>query len=83
MLTRAGSLRDDDAADYPRRVDLQRDSAAWMLAAIAALAAVAAASWRAAEEHRGLDAADFRSVILIAVAVWVAARILQRASAHT
>jgi hypothetical protein len=64
-------------------VDLQRDSGAWALAAVAALATVAAASWRAAEEHRGLDGADFRSVILIAVAVWVAVRVLQRATART
>jgi hypothetical protein len=62
---------------------VRRDSGAWLLAVVAALAAVAATSWRAAEEHRGLDGADFRSVILIAVAVWLAARIVERASART
>ncbi len=41
------------------------------LVAAAALATVAAVSWRAAEEHRGLDLADLRSVVIVAVAVLV------------
>jgi hypothetical protein len=48
------------------------------LAAVGALTAIAAVSWRAAEEGRGLDLADLRSVILISVAVWVASAVLTR-----
>ena len=46
------------------------------VAAVAALATVLAVSWRAAEEQRGLDNADLRSVILISVAVWIATAVL-------
>jgi hypothetical protein len=44
--------------------------------AVAALATVVAVSWRAAEEQRGLDNADLRSVILISVVVWIATSVL-------
>jgi len=48
------------------------------LAAVAALATVAAVSWRAAQEHRGLDLSDLRSVVLVSVAVWIAAAVMTR-----
>jgi hypothetical protein len=48
------------------------------LAVVAALACVAAVSWRAAEEHRGLDLADLRSVVLVSIAIWIAAAVLAR-----
>jgi hypothetical protein len=44
------------------------------LAALAAVATVVAVAWRAADEHRGLDLADLRSVVVVALAVWAAAR---------
>ena len=47
-------------------------------AAVAALATVVAMAWRAAEEQRGLDLADLRSVVLISVVVWVASAVLLR-----
>jgi hypothetical protein len=43
------------------------------ISAAAALATVLAVSLRAAEEHRGLDLADLRSVVLVAVAVFAVA----------
>jgi hypothetical protein len=49
------------------------------LAAVAALATVLGVAWRAAEEHRGLDLADLRSVVIVAVAVLLAARYVLRA----
>ena len=48
-------------------------ASASLLAAIAALASIAALSWRAAEESRGLSAADFRSVVIVTLAVGAAA----------
>ena len=51
------------------------------LAAVTALATVAAVSLRAAEERRGLDLADLRSVVLISIVVWVAAAVLARRAA--
>ena len=50
------------------------------LAAVAALATVAAVSWTAATEHRGLHNGDLRSVILVALVVWVASAVLNRRS---
>jgi len=43
-----------------------------LLAAIAALSAVAAMSWTAAEGGRGLSWSDFRSVVIVTLAVFVA-----------
>ena len=43
-----------------------------VLAAIAALSAVAALSWTAAEGGRGLSWSDFRSVVIVTLAVFVA-----------
>ena len=51
----------------PRRLD------PWLMAAVAALASIAALSWTAAEGGRGLDGTDFRSVVIVTVAVGVAA----------
>jgi hypothetical protein len=50
----------------------------WLLAAVAALATVLAVSWRAAEEHRGLDLADLRSVVFVAVVVFSAVVVRDR-----
>ncbi|HKG56127.1 MAG TPA: hypothetical protein VKA85_02655 [Candidatus Limnocylindrales bacterium] len=61
----------------PRRVTLPPA----LIAAIAAVAAVMALSWTAAEGGRGLDASDFRTVVIVAVAVWLGVRILHRAAA--
>ncbi len=55
--------------------DLRRLGPA-VLGPIAALATLAAVSWRAAEEHRGLDLADLRSVVLVALLVLAAALLL-------
>ena len=51
------------------------------LAAAAALAAVLGVAWRAAEEHRGLDLADLRSVVIVAIVVLIAARYVLRSVA--
>jgi hypothetical protein len=50
------------------------------LAAVAALATVAALSWTAATEQRGLHNGDLRSVVLVAIVVWVASAVLSRRS---
>jgi hypothetical protein len=50
------------------------------LAAAAALATVLAVSWRAAEEHRGLDLADLRSVAIVATVVLATAAAWRSAS---
>jgi len=42
------------------------------------LATLAAVSWRAAEEHRGLDLADLRSVLLVALVVTAALLVARR-----
>jgi hypothetical protein len=49
-----------------------------VLAAVAALATVAALSWTAATEQRGLHNGDLRSVVLVAIVVWVASAALNR-----
>ncbi|MFL5680707.1 MAG: hypothetical protein ACJ77B_08905 [Chloroflexota bacterium] len=49
-----------------------------LLAAVAAVAAVMALGWTAAEGGRGLDLADLRSVVIVTAAVWIAARVLSR-----
>jgi hypothetical protein len=49
-----------------------------LVAAIAALSAVAALSWTAAEGGRGLSWSDFRSVVIVTVAVFVAMIALSR-----
>jgi hypothetical protein len=49
-----------------------------LLAAIAALATVFALSWTAAQGGRGLDWSDFRSVVIVTLAVSVAAARLWR-----
>ena len=43
-----------------------------LLAAIVALSAVAALSWTAAEGGHGLSWSDFRSVVIVTLAVFVA-----------
>ena len=48
------------------------------LGPLAALVTLAAVSWRAAEEHRGLDLADLRSVVLVSVVVAIAAVVVGR-----
>ena len=48
------------------------------LGGVAALATVAALSWTAASEGRGLHNGDLRSVILVALVVWVASAVLSR-----
>jgi hypothetical protein len=53
-------------------------AAAAVLAAIVALSAVAALSWTAAEGGRGLSWSDFRSVVIVTVAVFVATIALSR-----
>ncbi len=50
------------------------------LAAVAALATIAALSWTAATEQRGLHNGDLRSVILVALVVWIARAVLSRRS---
>jgi Na+/proline symporter len=47
---------------------------------VAALSAVAALSWTAAEGGRGLDWSDFRTVVIVALAVLVAAVAVARRS---
>jgi hypothetical protein len=49
-----------------------------LLATVAALSAVAALSWTAAEGGRGLSWSDFRSVVIVTVAVFVATVVLSR-----
>jgi hypothetical protein len=49
-----------------------------LLAAVVALSAVAALSWTAAEGGRGLSWSDFRSVVIVTVAVFVATIALSR-----
>ena len=49
-------------------------------AVVAALTAVAALSWTAAEGGRGLDWSDFRTVVIVALAVLVAAVAVARRS---
>jgi hypothetical protein len=49
------------------------------IAGAAALATVLGVAWRAAEEQRGLDLADLRSVVIVAIAVLFAARYVLRA----
>ncbi len=57
--------------------DLRRPGPA-VLGPVAALATLAAVSWRAAEEHRGLDLADLRSVLLVALVVTAALVVARR-----
>jgi hypothetical protein len=58
-----------------------RDGASpWLLAGVAALATVFALSWSAALGGRGLDFGDFRSVVIVTLAVGVAAYRLARRS---
>ena len=49
-----------------------------VLAAIVALSTVAALSWTAAEGGRGLSWSDFRSVVIVTVAVFLATVALSR-----
>jgi hypothetical protein len=49
-----------------------------LLAAVAALSSVAALSWTAAEGGRGLSWSDFRSVVIVTLAVFVATAALSR-----
>jgi hypothetical protein len=49
-----------------------------ILAAIAALSTVAALSWTAAEGGRGLSWSDFRSVVIVTLAIFVAMIALSR-----
>jgi hypothetical protein len=65
---------------YPAGVDDTRELRALGVAAAAALATVFGVAWRAAEELRGLDLADLRSVVIVAVAVLIAARFVLRAA---
>jgi hypothetical protein len=60
-------------------VEDKADLRAMGIAGAAALATVLGVAWRAAEEHRGLDLADLRSVVLVAIAVFVVARVVLRA----
>ena len=65
--------------DYPRVV-VPRPFQSAALAAVAGLATVAALAWTAATEQRGLHNGDLRSVILVAVVVWIASALLNRRS---
>jgi hypothetical protein len=57
-------------------------SAAFLIAAVTAVALVGALGWTAAEGGRGLDNADLRTVIVVTIAVftvaWVALRPTRR-----
>jgi hypothetical protein len=50
-----------------------KGSSALLIAALAALVAVGALGWTAAEGGRGLNNADLRTVIVVSVGVFVAA----------
>jgi hypothetical protein len=50
------------------------------IAAVAGLATVAAVSWTAATEQRGLHNGDLRSVVLVWLVVWVASAWISRRS---
>ena len=62
---------------YPRAVVPRRFQSA-AIAAVAALATVAALSWTAATEQRGLHNGDLRSVILVALVVWIGSAVVSR-----
>jgi hypothetical protein len=49
-----------------------------IVAAVAALSTVAALSWTAAEGGRGLSWSDFRSVVIVTLAIFVAMVALTR-----
>jgi hypothetical protein len=51
---------------------------ATIVAAVAALSTVAALSWTAAEGGRGLSWSDFRSVVIVTLAIFVAMVALSR-----
>ena len=51
---------------------------ALLLAAVTALALVGALGLTAAEDGRGLDNADLRTVIVVTIAVFVAASVVER-----
>jgi hypothetical protein len=50
-------------------------------AAVAGLATIAAVSWTAATEQRGLHNGDLRSVVLVTLVVWIGSAVLNRRSA--
>jgi hypothetical protein len=60
------------------RGPVARDLAPWLVAAVAALATVFALSWTAAQGGRGLDWSDFRSVVIVTLAVGIAGAKMSR-----